>query len=268
MKGGESAADLYNGLSDASSTYTAAEVDESELELGLTLGSSMARQPPPPQPKPTCRILTAEDFPSFVSSRLSPLSPSSVSSSSSPSRLPLRRPGLLTLLPGLQVVGWPPIRAYRMNSLVSQSKDAMDSSNNDDDCKNKKQERGGVGGPSMFLKVNMDGVPIGRKIDLNAHLCYQTLARALEEMFSISHASLGCSRSGSEKEGTKASSKLLGGLSEFVLTYEDRDGDWMLVGDVPWGMFLSTVKRLRIMRTSEANGLGPRFQRKADGQRS
>jgi len=22
--------------------------------------------------------------------------------------------------------------------------------------------------------------------------------------------------------------------SEYVLTYEDRDGDWMLVGDVPW----------------------------------
>jgi len=21
---------------------------------------------------------------------------------------------------------------------------------------------------------------------------------------------------------------------EFVLTYEDKDGDWMLVGDVPW----------------------------------
>lgn len=22
--------------------------------------------------------------------------------------------------------------------------------------------------------------------------------------------------------------------SDFVLTYEDQDGDWMLVGDVPW----------------------------------
>ena len=22
--------------------------------------------------------------------------------------------------------------------------------------------------------------------------------------------------------------------SEFVLTYEDKDGDWMMVGDVPW----------------------------------
>jgi auxin-responsive protein IAA len=22
--------------------------------------------------------------------------------------------------------------------------------------------------------------------------------------------------------------------SEYVITYEDKDGDWMLVGDVPW----------------------------------
>ncbi|CAL9781341.1 unnamed protein product [Musa acuminata subsp. burmannicoides] len=65
-------------------------------------------------------------------------------------------------------------------------------------------------------------------------------------------------------------SKLLDGSSEFSLTYEDKDGDWMLVGDVPrminctlvivhafnfvailcltYGMVLETVKRLRIMR--------------------
>jgi auxin-responsive protein IAA len=28
---------------------------------------------------------------------------------------------------------------------------------------------------------------------------------------------------------------LLDGSSKFVLTYEDKEGDWMLVGDVPWG---------------------------------
>ena len=35
-------------------------------------------------------------------------------------------------------------------------------------------------------------------------------------------------------DGMKAS-KLLDGSCEFALTYEDKDGDWMLVGDVPWG---------------------------------
>ncbi|KAG8379891.1 hypothetical protein BUALT_Bualt07G0136400 [Buddleja alternifolia] len=33
-----------------------------------------------------------------------------------------------------------------------------------------------------------------------------------------------------------------------VPTYEDKDGDWMLVGDVPW--------KLRLMKNSEAIGLG------------
>ncbi|KAJ0651303.1 putative transcription factor interactor and regulator AUX-IAA family [Helianthus annuus] len=60
---------------------------------------------------------------------------------------------------------------------------------------------------------------------------------------------------GSSTEAAK-SSRLLDGTSEFVLTYEDIDGDCMLVGDVPWQMFLSSVKRLRIMKNSESNELG------------
>ncbi|KAE8705538.1 Auxin-induced protein AUX28 [Hibiscus syriacus] len=36
------------------------------------------------------------------------------------------------------------------------------------------------------------------------------------------------------------------------------DGDWMLVGDVPWEMFVSSCKRLRIMKGSEAIGLAPK----------
>lgn len=41
--------------------------------------------------------------------------------------------------------------------------------------------------------------------------------------------------SNGEKQQTTQRSKLLDGSSEFVLTYEDKEGDWMLVGDVPWG---------------------------------
>lgn len=41
------------------------------------------------------------------------------------------------------------------------------------------KERGHLG----FVKVNMDGLPIGRKVDLNSHKSYQTLAKTLEEMF-------------------------------------------------------------------------------------
>ncbi|KAK3037374.1 hypothetical protein RJ639_030472 [Escallonia herrerae] len=46
--------------------------------------------------------------------------------------------------------------------------------------------------------------------------------------------------------------------SDYVPSYEDKDGDWMLVGDVPWEMFVDSCKRLRIMKGSEAIGLAPR----------
>ncbi|URD88773.1 auxin-responsive protein [Musa troglodytarum] len=39
-------------------------------------------------------------------------------------------------------------------------------------------------------------------------------------------------REGTKTEGGGAMDLLRG--SEHVLTYEDKDGDWMLVGDVPW----------------------------------
>lgn len=39
--------------------------------------------------------------------------------------------------------------------------------------------------------------------------------------------------------------------SDYTPAYEDKDGDWMLVGDVPWEMFISSCKRLRIMKASE-----------------
>ncbi|KAM7496148.1 hypothetical protein LguiA_020562 [Lonicera macranthoides] len=147
----------------------------------------------------------------------------------------------------------------------SESKNViLDNSNNGSNKNNHVAKEKGPPKPSLFVKVNMDGTLIGRKVDLNAHRCYDTLTRTLDEMF--------CRRSSIEENGvtTKemAPSKLLDGSSEFVLTYEDKDGDWMLVGDVPWRMFLNSVKRLRIMRTSEANGLAPSFQERKGRQRT
>lgn len=34
-----------------------------------------------------------------------------------------------------------------------------------------------------FVKVSVDGIPIGRKVDLNAHSSYENLAQALVDMF-------------------------------------------------------------------------------------
>ncbi|XP_023537439.1 auxin-responsive protein IAA9-like [Cucurbita pepo subsp. pepo] len=145
-----------------------------------------------------------------------------------------------------QVVGWPPIRSFRKNTLATTSK------NND--------EVDGKAMPgTLFIKVSMDGAPYLRKVDLRNYSAYQELSSALEKMFSCftigqcgAHGALGV-----EKMSESKLKDLLHG-SEYVLTYEDKDADWMLVGDVPWEMFIDSCKRLRIMKSSDAIGLAPR----------
>ncbi|KAI5067386.1 hypothetical protein GOP47_0017914 [Adiantum capillus-veneris] len=133
-----------------------------------------------------------------------------------------------------QAVGWPPIRSYRKHNLAKPIE--------------------------LYVKVNMDGMTVGRKVDLNAHSSYEGLLSALEEMFQpSSNGGQGTSQSVGGRESHTNDCKqfrLLNG-SDYVLTYEDQDGDWMLVGDVPWSMFVTMVRRLRITRGSEATGLAP-----------
>ncbi|KAI3993177.1 hypothetical protein MKX01_009920 [Papaver californicum] len=143
--------------------------------------------------------------------------------------------------PKAQVVGWPPVRSYRKNVLYVQKSNTEDVSSNN----------------VAFVKVSMDGAPYLRKVDLKLYKSYQELSHALAKMFS-SFTIGNC-----ETQGMKDfmnESKLMDLLngSEYVPTYEDRDGDWMLVGDVPWRMFVDSCKRLRIMKGSEAIGLAPR----------
>ncbi|XP_065873982.1 auxin-responsive protein IAA9 [Euphorbia lathyris] len=150
-----------------------------------------------------------------------------------------------------QVVGWPPIKSFRKNTLATTSK------NND--------EVDGKPGPgALFVKVSMDGAPYLRKVDLRTCSTYQELSCALEKMFSCftigqcgSHGA-----PGREKMSESKLRDLLNG-SEYVITYEDKDGDWMLVGDVPWEMFIDTCKRLKIMKSSDAIGLAPRAMEKS-----
>ncbi|KAJ4727931.1 Auxin-responsive protein [Melia azedarach] len=88
---------------------------------------------------------------------------------------------------------------------------------------------------TFFVKVYMEGIPIGRKLDLLAHDGYHDLIRTLDYMFNTTIV-------WSEMDGSAHSETC------HVLTYEDKEGDWMMVGDVPWEMFLSTVRRLKITR--------------------
>ena len=58
-----------------------------------------------------------------------------------------------------QVVGWPPIRSYRKNTMAMNQ-----------DC--------------LYVKVSMDGAPYLRKVDLKMYSNYKELSLALEKMFS------------------------------------------------------------------------------------
>ncbi|KAD4889289.1 hypothetical protein E3N88_21362 [Mikania micrantha] len=147
-----------------------------------------------------------------------------------------------------QVVGWPPIRSFRKNTMasnLSKSGDVAEGNSGAEGC--------------LYVKVSMDGAPYLRKIDLKIYHNYAELSKALEKMFSC--FTLGqCSSNGikGKERLTESNLKDILHKSECVLTYEDKDGDWMLVGDVPWGMFIDSCKRLRIMKGSEAIGLAPR----------
>ncbi|GJN35880.1 hypothetical protein PR202_gb24693 [Eleusine coracana subsp. coracana] len=81
--------------------------------------------------------------------------------------------------------------------------------------------------PAKFVKVAVAGAPYQRKVDLKAYAGYEQLLAALQDKFT-SHFTV--RKAGNEEM------KLVDGASgtEYVPTYEDKDGDWMLVGDVPW----------------------------------
>ncbi|KAL6845400.1 hypothetical protein ACP4OV_024895 [Aristida adscensionis] len=147
-----------------------------------------------------------------------------------------------------QLVGWPPVRNYRKNTMaasVAKSKGAA--------------EDGASGGGPMYVKVSMDGAPYLRKVDLKTYSSYEDLSMALQKMFSCFIAGQNGLRKSSGKDrltdGSKADALQ---DQEYVLTYEDKDGDWMLVGDLPWDLFTTICRKLKIMRGSDAAGIAPR----------
>nr|CAB3460398.1 unnamed protein product [Digitaria exilis] len=101
--------------------------------------------------------------------------------------------------PKARVVGWPPVSRNRRIALP----------------------RG------KFVKVAVAGAPYQRKVDLEAYAGYDQLLAALQDKFTA-HFTV--------RRGANEEMQLVDVVSgaEYVPTYEDKDGDWMLVGDVPW----------------------------------
>ncbi|URE19959.1 auxin-responsive protein [Musa troglodytarum] len=93
------------------------------------------------------------------------------------------------------VMGWPPVRSYWKNTLRSRT----------------------------FVKVAVDGTPYLRKVDLETYGGYRQLLTAVQAMFSSCFTIDNGNRLVDLVKGT-----------EYLPTYEDKEGDWMLIGDVPW----------------------------------
>ncbi|CAA7397335.1 unnamed protein product [Spirodela intermedia] len=140
-------------------------------------------------------------------------------------------------------VGWPPVRSFRRNL-------APCSSTAGPPPQNQKQETRSKG---MFVKINMDGIPIGRKIDLSTHDSYQKLSSAVDELFrdllAVQRQDPASVMEGDAEEG-RSIPGLLDRDGGYTLVYEDNEGDRMLVGDIPWDMFVSAVKRLRVLKST------------------
>ncbi|KAK9141813.1 hypothetical protein Syun_011213 [Stephania yunnanensis] len=115
-----------------------------------------------------------------------------------------------------RVVGWPPIRSYRMKNVERKSNPVCSSSES----------------AKSYVKISMDGAPFLRKIDLKSHKGYHDLGTTFKNLFNCDGGVLiNCSD-----------------WSQYTAIYEDKDGDWMLVGDEPWEMFIESCKKLRIMK--------------------
>lgn len=156
------------------------------------------------------------------------------------------------------VVGWPPIRSFRKNLASSTTAKQAPEPQNVVAIKAPIEKPVEISHKGLFVKINMDGVPIGRKVDLKAYDSYDKLSTAVDELFrGLLAAQKDTSAPGSMNNQLeeKTITGLLDGSGEYTLVYEDNEGDRMLVGDVPWHMFVSAVKRLRVLKSSELSKL-------------
>ncbi|WVZ20394.1 hypothetical protein V8G54_007716 [Vigna mungo] len=127
------------------------------------------------------------------------------------------------------LVGWPPVKSWRRKEL-HQHHPARGQIRNDRIQANGNQSRGPN---SLYVNVNMEGVTIGRKINLRLFNSYKTLTNALINMFAKYQ-------------------KLEEAGESYTLTFRNEQGDWLQVGHVPWQSFIDTVRRLVLLKNGSA----------------
>ncbi|AQK49691.1 hypothetical protein ZEAMMB73_Zm00001d049143 [Zea mays] len=100
--------------------------------------------------------------------------------------------------------------------------------------------------PSRFVKVFMQGEVVGRKINLATHQNYASLSFALKRLGN-NYSMPSCELNGlvnNEVDGASDD-------NNFILFYDTMDGDRLFVGEVPWEIFVISVKRIYIVRVPQ-----------------
>lgn len=88
-------------------------------------------------------------------------------------------------------------------------------------------------------KVHMQGVAVGRAVDLTRFDCYEDLLKKLEQMFNIK-------------------GELCGSTGKWQVVYTDDEDDMMMVGDDPWHEFCNMVRKIFIYTSEEVKRLSPK----------
>ncbi|KAE8696132.1 Auxin response factor 1 [Hibiscus syriacus] len=88
-------------------------------------------------------------------------------------------------------------------------------------------------------KVHMQGMAVGRAVDLTIFDCYEDLLRNLEDMFDIK-------------------GQLCVSAKKWQVVYTDDEDDMMMVGDDPWNEFCSIVSKIFIYTPEEVRMLSPK----------
>ncbi|KAI5680911.1 hypothetical protein M9H77_02138 [Catharanthus roseus] len=124
------------------------------------------------------------------------------------------------------LVGWPPINPWRkrichQNNSLNINCVAVENGGNGRGISAENRGRN-----SLFVKVKMEGFGIARKIDLSLHYSHDSLLKTLISMFGK------CQES----------------FHSYLLIFQDKEGDWKIVDDVPWREFMGSVQRLKLER--------------------
>ncbi|MED6184898.1 Iaa33p [Stylosanthes scabra] len=103
------------------------------------------------------------------------------------------------------------------------------------------------------VTVVLEGRSICHRISLHNHGSYQSLAKALRQMFvdgadsSSSSSASASAQNSSDDDNSSNDLDLSNAIPGHLIAYEDIENDLLLAGDLSWKDFVRVAKRIRIV---------------------